>query len=95
MAILPKAIYRLKFHNNENFQLYIKETQEAVIAETILNDKKREGGGGGGKSITELKLYYSNKVRMVLTQNQTGRRSHVMICSQNHLTNEHEAMSTL
>ena len=32
---------------------------------------------------------------MVLTQNQTGRRSHVMICSQNHLTNEHEAMSTL
>ena len=85
MAILPKAIYRLIFHNNENFQLYIKETQEAVIAETILNDRKMDGGGGGGKSITELKLYYSNKVRMVLTQNQTGRRCHVMICSQKSL----------
>ena len=66
-----------------------------MIAETILSDKKMDGGEREDKSITELKLYYSNKVKMVLTQNQTGRRSHVMICSQNHLTNEHEAMSTL
>lgn len=56
-----------------------------MIAETILNDKKMDGGEREDKSITELKLYYSNKVKMVLTQNQTGRRCHVMICSQKSL----------